>query len=82
MLATLVMLFVPILLLSSLPYGTAVPLSSFYSYGSAAGDIALPPTDDGSSPAITLPTPFNFFGTKYATIYVSQLIDTKNMRSR
>ena len=79
---TLVMFFVPILLLSSLPYGTAVPLSSFYSYGSAAGDTALSPTNDGSSPPITLPTPFNFFGTKDSTIYVSQLINTKNMRSR
>lgn len=71
MLAVLVIL---LLLLRSLPYGTTVPLSSFYSYGSAAGDIALPPNDDDSSPAITLPTPFMFFGTKYGTIYVSQLI--------
>ena len=68
MLTTVVMF---ILLLRCLPYGTAVPLSSFYSYGSAAGDTALPPNDDDSSPAITLPTPFMFFGTKYDTVYVS-----------
>ena len=59
-------------LLLSVPSGTAVPLSSFYSYGSAAGDSVLPPTDDGSSPAITLPAPFLFFGANYYTIYVSR----------
>ena len=54
-----------------LPSGTAVLVSSFYSYGSAAGDSVLPPTDDGSSPAITLPAPFLFFTTYYTTVYVS-----------
>ena len=58
-------------LLLSVPSGTAVPLSSFYSYGLAAGDSVLPRSDDGSSPAITLPTPFLFFGANYYTIYVS-----------
>ena len=57
-----------------LPSGTAVPVSSFYSYGSAAGDSVLPPTDDGSSPAITLPAPFLFFTTYYTTIYVSYAV--------
>ena len=59
------------LLLSSMPSGAAVPLSSFYSYGSAAGDSALPPTDDGSSPPITLPSPFRLYGTNNSIVYVS-----------
>ena len=50
--------------------GTAVPLSSFYSYGSAAGDSVLPRSDDGSSPAITLPAPF----LSSSIIYVSSVI--------
>ena len=54
-----------------LPSGTAVPLSAFYSYGSAAGDSVLPRSYDGSSPNITLPTPFPFFTISYTTIYVS-----------
>ena len=57
-----------------LPFGAAVPLSAFYSYGSAAGDSVLPPNDDGSSPAITLPAPFRFFTTYYTTIYVSYAV--------
>ena len=57
-----------------LPFGTAVPLSAFYSYGSAVGDSVLPPTDDGSSPAITLPAPFLFFTTYYTPIYVSYAV--------
>ena len=71
MLTALVTAVLTLLLSSMMPYGTAVPLSSFYSYGSAAGDIALPPTDDDSSPTITLPIPFNFYGTKYSTVFVS-----------
>ena len=63
-----------LMLLLSVPSGTAVPLSSFYSYGSAAGDSVLPPTDDGSSLAITLPAPFRFFNTSYTTIYVSYAV--------
>ena len=60
-----------LLLLLSVSSGIAVPLSSFYSYGSAAGDSVLPPNDDGSSPAITLPAPFRFYGANYSTIFVS-----------
>ena len=60
-----------LMLLLCVPSGIAVPLSSFYSYGSAVGDSVLPPTDDGSSPAITLPAPFRFYGTNYTTIFVS-----------
>ena len=62
-----------LLLLLRLPSGTTVPLSSFYSYGSAAGDTLLPPNDDGSSPNITLPALFMFYGTYYSTIFVSWL---------
>ena len=60
------------LLLSGMPSGTAVPLSSFYSYGKAAGDTALPPTDD-FSPPLTLPSPFRLFGTSNSIVYVSWL---------
>eukprot|EP00731_Ephydatia_muelleri_P016460 Em0009g884a len=60
-----------LLLLLRLPSGTTVPLSSFYSYGSAAGDTLLPPNDDGSSPSITLPAPFLFYGINDSTIFVN-----------
>lgn len=59
------------LLLSSMPSGIAVPLSSFYSYGLPAGDEKLFQNDDETSPVYILPTPFNFFGTSYSTLYVS-----------
>eukprot|EP00731_Ephydatia_muelleri_P016469 Em0009g893a len=58
-----------VLLLLSIPAGIAVPLSSFYSYGSEANDTRLSPTDDGSSSAISLPASFQFFGSYYSTIY-------------
>ena len=60
-----------LMLLLSVPSGTAVPLSSFYSYGSAAGDSVLPPTNDVSSLAITLPAPIWFYGANHTTIFVS-----------
>ena len=60
-----------VLLVIFTPLGAAIPLSSFYSYGSAAGDSSLPTTDDGSSNAISLPSPFLFFGTAYTSLYVS-----------
>lgn len=60
-------------LLLSMTSGRAVPLSSFYSYGSAVNDTLLPPNDDESSPAIILPAPLPFFGTYHNTAYVSQL---------
>lgn len=46
-------------LLLSMTSGRAVPLSSFYSYGSAVNDTLLPPNDDESSPAIILPAFWN-----------------------
>ena len=60
-----------LLLVMCTPFGTAIPLSSFYSYGSAAGDSRLPTSDDGSSGAISLPSPFLFFGAAYTSLYVS-----------
>ncbi|KAL5508939.1 hypothetical protein EMCRGX_G004208 [Ephydatia muelleri] len=62
---------IALMLLLRFPSGTTIPLSSFYSYGYAATDTLLPQTDDGSSPAITLPTPFLFYGINYSTIYVN-----------
>ena len=59
-----------LLLLLCTPFGAAIPLSSFYSYGSAAGDTLLSPNDDSSS-TIQLPSPFLFFGTPYSSIFVS-----------
>ena len=60
-----------LLLMLCTPFGAAIPLSSFYSYGSAVGDTLLPTSDDGSSSAIQLPAPFLFFGSAYTTIFVS-----------
>ena len=68
---TILLEVVVLTLLLSIPAGMAVPLSSFYSFGSGANDTLLPPNDDGSSPNISLPAPFLFFGTYYSTIFVS-----------
>ena len=61
-----------LLLMLCTPFGTAIPLSSFYPYGSADGDTVLPPSDDGSSSAISLPTPYLYYGTSYTSIFVSR----------
>ena len=50
---------------------TGIPLNEFYPFGVEAGDTLVPRTDDGSSPAITLPRQFYFFGQFTNTIYVS-----------
>ena len=63
--------FMTVVGLLLIPFGTAIPLSSFYPYGSAVGDGALPSNDDGSSSTIPLQTPFVFFGTSYTNIFVS-----------
>ena len=47
----------------------AVPLSSFRPFGSGAGDSALGPNDDGSSPQITI-QPFAFFGRTVTSLWV------------
>ena len=54
----------------------AVPLANFYSFGSAARDLSLAPTDDGSSPNISLQGTFPFFDKKHSTVFVS-LVDLK-----
>ena len=45
---------------------------NFYPFGVSAGDVQLPRVDDGSSPALLLSTPFQFFETSESTLYVSQ----------
>ena len=60
-----------LLLILCTPFGTAIPLSSFYPFGSSAGDTGLGPIDDGSSAAISLPTSVSFYGTSYTSIFVS-----------
>ena len=49
----------------------AVPLGSFYTFGSSAGDTSLPRSDDGYSSLISLSTPFPYFGTNHNAVYVS-----------
>ena len=71
--------FTAVMLLLNIPSGIAIPLSSFYSYGSAAGDMLLPPNDDSASSAIVLPTPFLFFGANYSTVFVSLLSSSEYM---
>lgn len=53
---------------SLLQSSVGLPLSNF---GSEAGDAELGPNDDGSSPAISLPSPFPFFDSLQETVYVS-----------
>lgn len=50
---------------------SAVPLSSFYPYGPSAGDTTLHRNDDDTSPAIPLPSPFNYFANSPTSLYVS-----------
>ena len=48
----------------------AVPLASFYTFGSSAGDTTLHRNDDGSSSLISLSTAFPYFGTNHRAVYV------------
>ena len=48
----------------------AVPLASFYTFGSSAGDTTLHRNDDGYSPLISLSTAFPYFGTNHRAVYV------------
>ena len=50
---------------------TAVPLSSFYPYGSANGDSTLGAFDDVISPSIATSVPFYFYGNAFSNLYVS-----------
>ena len=49
----------------------AVAIGDFYKFGLDAGDAVVHRRLDYSSPPITLPSPFNFFGVFYNQIYVS-----------
>ena len=60
-----------LLLVLCIPFGTAIPLSSFYPYGSVAGDNLVIRGLDVSSNGTQLPTPFPFFGSRYTNVYVS-----------
>ena len=60
-----------ILLVLCIPFGTAIPLSSFYPYGSVANDSLVIRGLDVSSDETLLPTPFPFFGSRYTTVFVS-----------
>ncbi|XP_066520069.1 mucin-22-like [Hoplias malabaricus] len=50
---------------------TAAAPSLFYQFGAGSGDTVFFGSDDGSSPAINLLTPFIFFGHAYSQIYIN-----------
>ncbi|XP_036429017.1 uncharacterized protein LOC118809643 isoform X2 [Colossoma macropomum] len=50
---------------------TEAPPLSFYPFGTAFGDTSNNAYDDGSSPPISLQSPFSFFGYSYPQIYVN-----------
>ena len=50
----------------------AIVLNDFYQFGVAAGDTALDPSDDGTSPEISVPA-FNFFGQSFESLFVRSL---------
>ena len=56
-----------------------VPLSSFYAYGSSAGDNNLPANDDGYTSLISLVTHFPYFGQSRSGLYVSLTINHNNI---
>ena len=49
----------------------AVPLASFYTFGSSTGDTILNRTDDGYSSQISMSTAFPYFGANPNSVYVS-----------
>ena len=55
---------------------TAIPVGGFYPFGSGAGDSLVNRTLDGSSPNITLPATFFFFGQSFSNIYVSWALNS------
>ncbi len=61
-----------ICLLSFVTCSLAIPREEFYSFGQNAGDMALPPNDDGSSEQITLQFgSFSYFEKQYSNLFVS-----------
>ncbi|XP_020634469.3 sushi, nidogen and EGF-like domain-containing protein 1 [Pogona vitticeps] len=45
--------------------------SLMYPYGTEWGDSKNPKSDDGTSPAISIPVPFTFYGKEYDSLYVN-----------
>ena len=64
-----------LLLVLCTPFGSSVPLSSFYTYGEGV-DTKLSGTDDQSSPAISLPGSMLFFQAAYNVVFVSLCVRT------
>ena len=52
----------------------AIPLEQFYPFGVGVEDTLVGRVLDGSSPNITLPRKFPFFGNSFSNIYVSMKI--------
>ena len=65
-----IMLSVGCLLLLACAGAIAIPLEDFYPFGPDAGDVAIIRNDDGSSPAISPPSGFLFFGMMFTEIFV------------
>ena len=57
----------------------AVPLASFYTFGSSAGDTTLHRNDDSYSSRISLSTAFPYFGTNRRAVYVRAVYVTLHM---
>lgn len=47
--------------------------AELYPFGADSGDDALPPSNDGTSPQLSLSTPFVFYGNSRETLFVSDL---------
>ena len=62
--------FVFVFLCTLVHLSCALPLSSFYSYGSSAEDTKLPPTDEDKF-YVALSSHFSFFDGEYTELYVS-----------
>lgn len=60
-----------ILFLTMGPEVESIPLSSFYNYGTSAGDATLSRRDDGYSPLIILFEYFPFYGGTSNLLFVS-----------
>lgn len=60
-----------ILVFVCLGYVSALPMRSFYNYGTAQGDSRLTKADDISSPEIQLRSPIFFYDDMYTSIFVS-----------
>ena len=50
-----------------------IPLQDFYPFGIGTGDLSLEPGDDLAL-EVALSSPFPFFGTSYASLFVSAVL--------